>query len=137
MSYEETLRSVTLLADASIGIFTGPPGVPGSLSPNSGKQFRWLKVTGSNLVGLCSTGATENPIGVLQNKPQGVNDAATVGFNGISMVELGATVVAGASLKLDTSSRVITGTKGTDVIVAVALLGGAVGQLVPALIQAN
>lgn len=137
MAYEETLRSVTLLADSSIGIFTGPPGVPGSLSPNSAKQFRWLKVTGANLVGLCSTGATENPIGVLQNKPQGVNDAATVGFNGVSMVELGGTVTAGDSLKLDTSSRVVTGIKGTDKIVGVAFLGGAVGQLVPALIQAN
>lgn len=137
MAYEETLRSITLLADASIGIFTGPPGLPGSLSPNSGKQFRWVKITGPELVGLCSTGATENTIGVLQNKPQGVNDAAAVGFHGVSMVECGGTVTAGDSLKLDTSSRVVTGVHGTDHIVAVAVLGAQVGQLIPALIQAN
>lgn len=137
MAYEESLRSITLDADASIGIFTGPPGIPGSLVPNSAKQFRWIKVTGAGTVGLCSTGATENTIGVLQNKPQAVGDAATVGFSGVSMVECGGTVTAGDSLKLDTTSRVITGTHGTDQIKAVAILSGAVGQLIPALIQAN
>lgn len=137
MAYEESLKSITLLADASIGIYTGPPGMPGSLSPNSGKQFRWVKVTGANTAGLCSTGATEHAIGVLQNKPQMVNDAAAVGFLGVSMCECGGTVTAGDSLKLDTSSRVVTGVYGTDNIRAVALLSGAVGQLIPALITAK
>ncbi len=137
MAYEETLRSITLLADSSIGIFTGPPGVPGSLTPNSGKQFRWVKVTGAGAAGLCSTGATEHAIGVLQNKPQGVGDASAIGVRGISMVECGGTVAAGDSLKLDTSSRVVTGVYGTDNIRAVAILAGAVGQLIPAFITAR
>src|SRR4051812_40162842 len=114
MAYEEQLKSVTLEADSSIGIFTGPPGAPGSLSPNSAKQFRWVKVTGAGQCGLCSAGATEHAIGVLQNKPQGVGDAAAVGYLGISMMECGGTVTAGDSLKLDTSSRVVTGVYGTD-----------------------
>lgn len=137
MAYEETLRSITLLADSSIGIYTGPPGLPGSLSPNSAKQFCWVKVTGAGTVGLCSTGATEQAIGVLQNKPQGVNDAAAVGVRGISMMEAGGTVAAGDSLKLDTTSRVVTGVYGTDNIRAVAILGAAVGQLIPGFITAH
>lgn len=137
MAYEESLRSVSLDADSSIGIYTGPPGLPGSLSPNSGKQFRWLKVTGAGQVGLSTGESTENTIGVLQNKPQAVNDSSTVGIRGISMAECGGTVTAGDSLKVDSTSRIITGTYGTDIIVGVAILAGAVGQLIPVLIQAN
>lgn len=84
MSYEESLRSVTLVADSSIGVYTGVPGQPGSAVPNAGKQYRFLKVTGSDQVGLAvAAGAA---IGVLQNKPQKVGAAATVGIRGISNV---------------------------------------------------
>lgn len=133
MAYEESLRSITLDADSSIGIFTGPPGIPGSASPNSGKQFRWVKITDDGIVGLCSTGGTEMAIGVLQNKPQMVGDAAAVGFSGVSMCECGGSVAAGP-VKLDTTSRVVTGTYGTDVIRGCAILSGAVGELVPVLL---
>ena len=52
MSYEESLRSVSFDADASIGIYTGPPGLPGSPSPHGAKQYHFVKVTGANQVGL-------------------------------------------------------------------------------------
>lgn len=138
MAYEEKLASITLEADASIGIFTGVPGQPGSLSPNAGKQFRFLKVTGVGSqdarVGLCTTAAHEIPIGVLQNKPQRVGDAATVGLFGVSLVESGGAVALGP-VKLDNTARVVTGVAGTDRIVGVALKAAtAAGQLISVII---
>lgn len=84
MSYEESLRSISLNADASIGIYTGVPNLPGSAVPNSGKQYRFLKVTGPDQVGLAA--AAGAAIGVLQNKPQQVGQAATVAISGVSNV---------------------------------------------------
>jgi hypothetical protein len=52
MSYEENLKSFNADADASIGIYTGVPGQPGSASPNGGKQYCPLRITGKNQVGL-------------------------------------------------------------------------------------
>ena len=83
MAYEESLRSVSLDADASIGIYTGVPGTIGAANPNSGMQYRWLKITGERIVGVC-TAAGDITVGILQNKPQQVGGAATVGFSGIS-----------------------------------------------------
>lgn len=138
MAYEETLRSVTLNADSSIGIFTGPPGLPGSLTPNSGKQFRFVKVTGANQAGLCTAAANERPVGVLQNKPQHSGDAATVGYAGISMLEAGGTITAGDGLKIDNTGRPVTWVAGTDdqdLLVGVAVTSAAIGQLFSGLLQ--
>jgi hypothetical protein len=137
MAFEEALRSITLEADSSIGIYTGVPGMPGSLSPNSAKQFRFVKVTASKTAGLAVAATNEIPIGVLQNKPQNVGDAATVGFAGISMVEAGGTIAAGAGVKVDSTGRPVTWVGGTDapnLRVGVAVLAGAVGQLISVLL---
>lgn len=137
MAYEEALKNITLEADSSIGIYTGVPGLPGSLSPNAGKQFRFVKVVSSGTVGLCSTASHEIPIGVMQNKPQNVGDATTVGISGISMVEAGGTIAAGAGVKVDSTGRPVTwvgGTDDQDLRVGVAILGGAVGQLISVLL---
>jgi hypothetical protein len=134
MAVEEALRSVTFEADASIGIYTGVPGMPGSLTPNSGKQFRFVKITGAGdqdaRVGLCTGAANEIPSGVLQNKPQTVGGDATVGFSGRSRVESGGAVAIGP-VKIDATGRVVTGVAGTDVIVGIATSSAnAAGQLV-------
>lgn len=137
MAFEESLKSITLEADSSIGIYTGVPGLPGSLSPNAAKQFRFVKVTAAKTAGLCSTASNEIPIGVLQNKPQNVGDAATVGFLGISIVEAGGTIAAGAGVKVDSTGRPVAWLGGTDAAnlrVGVAVLGGAVGQLISVLL---
>ena len=78
MAYEESLRSITLNADSSLGIYTGVPGQPGSPDPHGGKQYHFVKVTGVHQVGLAD--ATAAVVGVLQNKPQGTGQAATVGY---------------------------------------------------------
>ena len=84
MAYEENLRCMSYDADASVGVYTGVPGLPGSASPNGGLQFRFVKLTGKNQVGLC-TAATDPSIGVLQNKPQRPGQACTVAYEGLEI----------------------------------------------------
>jgi hypothetical protein len=107
MSYEETLKSITLEADASIGIYTGTPGMPGSAVPNAGMMYRFVKVTGAHQAGLC-TAATDPVFGVLQNKPQKPGAAATVGIFGITNVIAGAAVSAGSYVAPDATGRAVT-----------------------------
>lgn len=114
MATEEVLRSISLKADSSIGIYTGVPGLPGSASPNSGKTYRYVKVTGVGIAGLATAAANEQPIGVLQNKPQGVGHPATVAIEGVSKVECAAACTAGNVLKVDSTGRVTPATPGTD-----------------------
>ena len=65
MAYEESLRSITLNADSSLGIYTGVPGQPGSPDPHGGKQYHFVKVTGVHQVGLAD--ATANVVGVMSS----------------------------------------------------------------------
>lgn len=135
MSYEENLRSRTLDADASIGIYTGVPGQPGSAVPNTGMQYRAVKVTGTHQCGLAVAGS-DNVCGVLQNKPQRPGAAATVGYEGVSNVMTGGVFAAGAEIVPDATGRFIAGTgTGTGCrFIAEAPSTGA-GQLVPASIS--
>jgi hypothetical protein len=111
MSYEENLRSLSLNADASIGIYTGVPGMPGSAVPNIGMQYRFVKITGSEQVGLCTDDLDLN-VGILQNKPQTPGAAATVGYEGVSNVVAGGVVNAGDLVVSDATGRAVAGAGG-------------------------
>lgn len=137
MAYSENLQSITLKADASIGVYTGVPGMPGSASPNGGKQYTFVKVTGADTAGLADTTSGEQVVGVLQNKPQEVNAAATVAISGVTMVVLGGTVAAGGPVKTNATGKAVAGTPGTDTILGVVLRGGVSGNLVPMLLRVN
>lgn len=118
MAFEESLRSVSLNADSSLAEYTGVPGLPGSLSPNGGHMFCFVKITGKRTVGLATTKATDVAIGVLQNKPQVTGQAATVGIRGISMVVSdgsGTHINAGDPLTCDSSGRAIKAGSGDQV----------------------
>lgn len=139
MSYEESIKSISLDADSSVGIFTGVPGQPGSASPNGGKQYCAVKLTGNHQVGLAaSLGSTPKVFGVLQNKPQRPGEAATVCIFGVSNVLSGAAFAAGDYLTTDSAGRFIAnGTSGSTTvsnIIAVAPVTGA-NQLAPALLR--
>lgn len=129
MSYEENLRSFSLDSDASIGIYTGVPGQPGSAVPNAGMQYRFLRITGKNQCGL-STAGSDTIIGVLQNKPQRPGMAATVGYEGISNVIAGGPLAAGTRVGPDGQGRAVAQADGPMVTLGIA--AGA-GELVPAL----
>lgn len=137
MAYDEGLRSITLIADASVGIYTGPPGMPGSLSPNGGSQFKFVKVTTApGNVGLCTALLNEIPVGILQNKPQSAGGAATVGVRGVSMVLVGAgqTFTGNEPVKIDALGCAAVGISGTDPIRGTALTAGGAGDLISVLL---
>ena len=130
MSYEETLKSISLDADATLGIYTGVPGQPGSAVPNSGRQYRFVKITGAHQVGL-AVAATDKCVGILQNKPQVPGQAATVGFHGVSNVVAGGAIAAGDMVAPDSQGRAVTdATNGKWQSLGIA--AGA-GELVPVL----
>ena len=107
MAYDESLRSITLDADASLGIYTGVAGQPGSAVPNSGKMYTFVKITGVHQVGLC-TSATDKVVGIMQNKPQKPGMAATVGFHGISNLVASAAIAAGAMVAPTATGQGVT-----------------------------
>lgn len=130
MSYEESLKSISLDADASLGIYTGVPGQPGSAVPNSGRQYRFVKITGAHQVGLC-TAATDRSVGIMQNKPQRPGAAATVGIFGVSNVTAGGAIPAGSLVAPDAQGRaVVDATNGKWQAIGIA--AGA-GELIPVL----
>ena len=127
--YDESLRNITLDADASVGIYTGVPGQPGSAVPNYGKMYHFVKVTGAHQCGL-ATAATDAVVGVLQNKPQQPGAAATVGFAGVSNVIAGGTIDAGDLVAADADGAAVSdGTNGKWQ----ALAPAAAGETLPVL----
>ena len=138
MAFEESLRAVSLLADSSIAGYTGVPGLAGSASPNNGKMYRFVKVTGKNTVGLATTKASDVSVGVLQNKPQVTGAAATVAIRGISFVESGGgatAVTAGGKVTCDSNGRAI-GASGSDIVYGIALQASSTtGELISVLIK--
>lgn len=106
MSYEEGLKSISLDADASLGLYTGVPGQPGSAAPNSGKQYCFVKVTGKHQCGLAVSG-TDLVAGIMQNKPQKPGAAATVGIQGVSNVLSGGVIAAGDLVAPDATGRAV------------------------------
>lgn len=130
MAYEENLRNISFNADASLGIYTGVPGRPGSAVPSTGMQYRFVRFTGSEQVGLATAG-TDVIVGILQNKPQEPGEAATVGYEGVSFVMTGAAFAAGSLLGPGADGRaVVDATNGRWI--AVKPSTGA-GQLIPAM----
>jgi hypothetical protein len=139
-AYEESLRSISLLSDSSIAVYTGPPGAPGSLNPNGGYQYRFLKVTGKDIVGLATDKSVDIVVGVLQNKPQVTGAAATVAIRGVTLVTSGAgtdsaTIAAGSPVSTDTTGRAILA-DDADKIYGVALQGSTTdGELISVLLK--
>jgi hypothetical protein len=136
-TYDESIRSITLEADATLATYTGVPGLAGSADPNKGKQYCFVKVSAAHTVALATGAANEIVIGVMQNKPQVTGQAATVALRGVSLVESGGTVTAGAAIKVDGSGRGVAATLPADIalVVGVAVGGAAVGQLLPVLLK--
>jgi hypothetical protein len=137
-TYDESIRSITLDADSSLAVYTGVPGLPGSASPNKGKQYCFVKVTGAHQCGLADGDANEITIGVLQNKPQVTGAACTVALRGVSLVEAGGNITAGQAIKVQTTTgNGVAATLPADaaLVVGVAVGGAASGQLVPVLLK--
>jgi hypothetical protein len=130
MAYEESLRSITLNADATLAAYTGVPGQPGSASPNGGKQYHFVKVTGVHQVGLADT----TIVGVVQNKPQVTGGAATVAIRGVSKVVSDAAITAGTLVKCSADGQAAATGAGPTVGIALTTTANA-GELVSVLLK--
>lgn len=128
MSYEDTLRSISLDADATLAVYTGVPGLPGSAVPNYGKQYCFVKITGEHQVGL-AVAAGDAVVGIMQNKPQKAGQAATVGLGAVSNVMSGGVISAGDKVVPDANGHAVT---GAGVWVALAPAAGS-GEMIPVL----
>jgi hypothetical protein len=134
MAFEENIYSASFAADASLAKYTGVPGQPGSAVPNSGFQYRFVKVTGKAQVGL-ATDSGDRLIGVMQSKPQVVGQAATIGIWGISLVVSGGVVSAGDEITTDAQGQAI---KSLDPATSrgVAITSSSIaGELISVLLQ--
>lgn len=129
MAYEENLRAISYEADASIGIWTGAPGIPGSASPNYGKQYCFVKFTGKDQVGL-AVAAADVVVGILQNKPQVPGAAATVGYEGVSFCRVAGPLAAGTRVGPDATGRAVADPAGKWQLTQAASVAN---QIVPAM----
>ena len=111
MAYEESLRSITLTADNTLAVRTGVSNAPGSPVDNAGNQYRFVTVKGEHLVGRADD--NDVVVGVLQNKPQVPNEAATVGIRGVSKVRVAGAVAAGAGVASDADGLGVSATAGS------------------------
>ncbi len=97
----------------------------------SASFFKFVKLTGATLAAV--TSATDNALGVLQNKPNrpqsnlvagpgyglglgGERSAGTVMISGVSRVVAGAAFAAGVPLTIDTQGRVVSAGAGARVV---------------------
>jgi len=134
MAYEESLRSISLDADASLAGYTGVPGTPGSAEPNYGKMYSFVKITGAHQVGL-ATAATDAVVGVLQNKPQRLGQAATVGIRGVTNVIASAAIAAGDGVTTTATGTAVTSASNVLGIAITSAAGP--GQVISVLLRVN
>lgn len=118
MAYEESLRSITLTADNTLAVRTGVSNAPGSPVDNAGNQYRFVTVKGEHLCGRATTG--NRVIGVLQNKPQVPNEAATVAIRGVSKVRVDGPVSAGTAVDVAADGRGTAAATGNGAGVALS-----------------
>lgn len=83
----------------------------------SAQQYRFVKFSGATLVAIA--GATDNAIGVLQNKPNVAGQAATVMISGVSKVIASKSFAAGVPVYIAADGRV-TDTAASNKAVGIA-----------------
>jgi hypothetical protein len=134
MAYDETLRTISLDSDASIGFYTGVPGARGSLDPNGGMQYHFVDITGPHQAGLV-TAVGGDSVGVLQNKPQYAGEAATVAIAGATLLVASGTLTAGDKVQATATGAGILATTGQ--VLGKVIIGAPSGALATVLLRVN
>lgn len=102
----------------------------------SAKQYRFVKISSGKAV-ACS-GATDVPIGVLQNDPASGEEAAIVVVGGTKIVS-SASIAAGIKIGTDANGKAdakVAGTDTTEYTVGQVILGaGADGEFLTAVVN--
>lgn len=103
----------------------------------SAKQFYFVKMATGGKVDVCS-GATDKPIGVLQNKPTS-GQSATVCLSGVTKVSSDAALAVGVLIGTSADGQADAKTPGTDtteyICGQVILASGAAAELASAFIN--
>jgi len=86
----------------------------------STKQHLFVKVSASDTVDVCS-GATDQVLGVLQNKPAAAGEAASVLVQGVAKVIASAAINAGALVGTTNAGKAVTKAADADKIAGIAL----------------
>ena len=103
----------------------------------SAKQYYFVKLDSDGKAALCS-GATDKPIGILQNAPTSGTEAEVVIVGG-SKVVAGGTLDEGNSVGTDANGKAVALTQGTDTtkyVVGQALSAGVSNNIVTVVINA-
>jgi hypothetical protein len=93
----------------------------------SAKQFFFVTVAADGQVDPTGDGVMAT--GVLLNDPNAAGKAAEVCIFGLTRVEAGGTVAAGAAVASDAAGNAVTAATG-DVILGTAITGGADGEVI-------
>lgn len=100
----------------------------------SGQQHNFVLIAADGRVNVASA-ATDDIIGILQNKPAAAGRAARVRVAGVSKLEMGAAVNEGDRLTSDSSGRGVATTTAANTISAMCLVAsGAAGDVVKVLL---
>lgn len=116
MAYKNSQTSVTLEAGADL----------------SANQFHFVTMDSDGQLSVSTDGAAS--IGVLLNDPAAAGRAAEVCIGGLTRVEAGATVAAGAFVASNATGEAITAATG-DNILGTAVTGGADGEVISIIFQ--
>ncbi len=116
-AWDEFLYSITLEAGEDL----------------SAEQYRFVDIDTARARSCVVTGdgGTARTVGVLQNAPDAVGNAATVGVQGVSRVEAGAAVVVGALVSADATGKAVTATTGERVLGVALEAASATGEIIP------
>lgn len=115
MATEESLKVISLQSAADFST-TG--------------QYRFGVVNSSGQIALASSAGRVD--GIIQGNVDAADRAVGVGVNGISLIELGATLTAGADIQSGASGVAAAGTTG---VLATLLEGGVSGDIVNCLLK--
>lgn len=102
----------------------------------SSDQYKVVVIASDGQVDVAGGAQTAIPVGVLQNKPSAAGSAATVMVSGVTKAIAGNTIASGGlvSPSAVVAGRLDAADAATDVIMGMALVGGAVGDIITVLL---
>ncbi len=120
MAFEDPGKTITLEAGASL----------------ASDQYKLVTLASDGQVDVTGAAAANTPIGILQNKPSAAGQAAEIMIDGISKAIAGETIAAGELVgpSTDTAGRVGDADTTADVIIGMAITGGAAGETISVLL---
>lgn len=132
MAYSERLVRYTYLAGDSIVKYVGVPGMPGSIEPNVGNQYKIAKFGTDKDVVELATASTDKIAGVTTTKPQHPKTGVAVAVSGVVPVQAGAPLAYMDRVTAGPDGRAIVATspdKGIGFVVEAASAAGVLASV--------